>query len=648
MEMKTILTILLILFLNQSYGQHYECSRKLEAQDLANYDFRGLTKADGDSTINITYYKLDLTVTTNPDYLKGAVTVNAEVSIPSINSFYLSLSNHLLVDSIKLGNLNLAFTHINDQLEITLGRTYTQSESFSVIIFYQGLPTATGFGSFMFGSNNSVPVVWTLSEPFGAKDWFPNKNVPSDKADSSDVWITCQDSLTAVSNGILEEVVSNANGTKTFKWKSRYPIANYLISLAITNYAEYVNYFKYSPTDSMPVTHYVYPQNLYSLKVLLDKTITMLEIFSEKFGLYPFINEKYGHAEFGQLGGMEHQTISSMGVFNDYIIAHELAHQWFGDKITCKNWHHIWLNEGFATYSEAIYAEEVFGKVVFDGLISMKMFDAKKAVGSIYVQDVNSVYEIFNPYRSYAKGSIVLHMLRGIVGDSTFFQILKSYAEDPQLTYSVAVTSDFQNVAENVSGMNLNYFFQEWIYGENYPYYNIDWGYEHLYDNIYNLSVTLTQNVNSNPAFFTMLAEVEVSTEEGDTTIKIFNNAQEQSYNFEITGKPLFITFDPGKKILKDKKGDEIFTFIDYRLLQNYPNPFNPSTTIEYYIGKHDDVRIVVYDITGREVAVLMNDKQKAGNYRIEFNAGSLPSGVYLYKLQAGEFSKAKKMILVR
>ena len=648
MKIRATLIILLILFLNQSIAQHYECSRKLEAQHLTNIDLRSLTGANGDTTINITYYKLDLIVTTHPDYLKGAVTVNTEVSYPSITSFYLSLSNHLTVDSIKSGNISLSFTHLNDKLEITLNRIYIQSEDLSVTIFYQGLPTATGFGSFVFGSNNSMPVIWSLSEPFGAKDWFPNKNVPSDKADSSDIWITCQDSLTAVSNGVLEEIISNANGTKTFKWKSRYPIANYLISIAITNYAVYVNYFRYSQTDSMPVTHYIYPQNLYSLKALLDKTITMLEIFSEKFGLYPFINEKYGHAEFGQLGGMEHQTISSMGVFNDYIIAHELAHQWFGDKITCKNWHHIWLNEGFATYSEAIYAEEVYGQEVFDGLISMKMLGAKKAVGSIFVQDVNSVYEIFNPFRSYAKGSIVLHMLRGVVGDSTFFQILKSYAEDSQLAYNVAVTSDFQNVAENVSGMNLDYFFQEWIYGENYPYYNIDWGYEHLYDNIYNLLVTLTQNVNSNPAFFTMPAEVEVSTEEGDTTIKIFNNAQEQSYNFEITGKPLYITFDPDNKILKDKKGDEIFTFVDYRLFQNYPNPFNPSTIIEYYIGKYDDVRIAVYDITGREIAVLINDKQKAGNYKIEFNAENLPSGVYLYKLQAGEFSKAKKMILLR
>ncbi|MBL7128790.1 MAG: T9SS type A sorting domain-containing protein [Ignavibacteria bacterium] len=611
-------------------------------------DFIRLSASDGDSTINLTYYNLDLTLTTSPNYLIGEVGVNAIVETSQTNSFYLSLSDHLTVDSVKTGNINLGFTHSNNRLNITLDRTYNNLENFSVLIYYQGLPVPTGFGSFVFGMNISTPVIWSLSEPFGAMDWFPTKNTPSDKADSSDVWITCQDNFTAVSNGILTNVETNGNGTKTFKWKSRYPIANYLISIAVTNYSEYINYFKYTQTDSMPVTHYIYPQNLNALKPQLDRTINMLEIFSDKFGLYPFINEKYGHAEFGRLAGMEHQTISSMGVFDDNIMAHELAHQWFGDKITCKDWHHIWLNEGFATYSGAIFVEEMFGKVSYDDLISMQMFDAKKAVGSIYVQDVNSISEIFNGNRSYAKGSIVLHMLRGVVGDSVFFQILKSYAEDPQLAYGVAVTGDFQNIAENVSGMNLNYFFQQWIYGESYPFYNIDWGYEQAVSNSYKVSLTLTQSVKPNPSFFTMPAEVEIKTAEGDTVIKIFNNSQQQSYNFIVNGKPSSLTFDPGNKILKDKKGDEIFTFITYRLMQNYPNPFNPSTVIEYIIGKTDDVKLAVYDVLGREISVLVNEKQRAGNYSVEFNAGNLPTGVYLYKLQSGEFFNAKKMLLIR
>ena len=646
--MKFSFLIFFLLLFNKSFSQEYYCGREIEAERMFQNDFIRLSASDGDSTINLTYYNLDLTLTTSPNYLIGEVGVNAIVETSQTNSFYLSLSDHLTVDSVKTGNINLGFTHSNNRLNITLDRTYNNLENFSVLIYYQGLPVPTGFGSFVFGMNISTPVIWSLSEPFGAMDWFPTKNTPSDKADSSDVWITCQDNFTAVSNGILTNVETNGNGTKTFKWKSRYPIANYLISIAVTNYSEYINYFKYTQTDSMPVTHYIYPQNLNALKPQLDRTINMLEIFSDKFGLYPFINEKYGHAEFGRLAGMEHQTISSMGVFDDNIMAHELAHQWFGDKITCKDWHHIWLNEGFATYSGAIFVEEMFGKVSYDDLISMQMFDAKKAVGSIYVQDVNSISEIFNGNRSYAKGSIVLHMLRGVVGDSVFFQILKSYAEDPQLAYGVAVTGDFQNIAENVSGMNLNYFFQQWIYGESYPFYNIDWGYEQAVSNSYKVSLTLTQSVKPNPSFFTMPAEVEIKTAEGDTVIKIFNNSQQQSYNFIVNGKPSSLTFDPGNKILKDKKGDEIFTFITYRLMQNYPNPFNPSTVIEYIIGKTDDVKLAVYDVLGREISVLVNEKQRAGNYSVEFNAGNLPTGVYLYKLQSGEFFNAKKMLLIR
>ena len=646
--MKFSFLIFFLLLFNKSFSQEYYCGREIEAERMFQNDFIRLSASDGDSTINLTYYNLDLTLTTSPNYLIGEVGVNAIVETSQTNSFYLSLSDHLTVDSVKTGNINLGFTHSNNRLNITLDRTYNNLENFSVLIYYQGLPVPTGFGSFVFGMNISTPVIWSLSEPFGAMDWFPTKNTPSDKADSSDVWITCQDNFTAVSNGILTNVETNGNGTKTFKWKSRYPIANYLISIAVTNYSEYINYFKYAQTDSMPVTHYIYPQNLNALKPQLDRTINMLEIFSDKFGLYPFINEKYGHAEFGRLAGMEHQTISSMGVFDDNIMAHELAHQWFGDKITCKDWHHIWLNEGFATYSGAIFVEEMFGKVSYDDLISMQMFDAKKAVGSIYVQDVNSISEIFNGNRSYAKGSIVLHMLRGVVGDSVFFQILKSYAEDPQLAYGVAVTGDFQNIAENVSGMNLNYFFQQWIYGESYPFYNIDWGYEQAVSNSYKVSLTLTQSVKPNPSFFTMPAEVEIKTAEGDTVIKIFNNSQQQSYNFIVNGKPSSLTFDPGNKILKDKKGDEIFTFITYRLMQNYPNPFNPSTVIEYIIGKTDDVKLAVYDVLGREISVLVNEKQRAGNYSVEFNAGNLPTGVYLYKLQSGEFFNAKKMLLIR
>jgi aminopeptidase N len=517
-----------------------------------------------------------------------------------------------------------------------------------MIIFYRGLPVPTGYGSFVFGTNINTPVIWTLSEPFGASDWFPCKNSPDDKADSSKMRIKCRNDFTAVSNGILESVTENTDSTKTYEWKCNYPIANYLISLAVTNYEVYKNYFKYTPADSMPVVHYIYPQNLNGLKSQLDRTVDMLEFFSSKFGLYPFINEKYGHVQFGEYGGMEHQTVASMGLFYDGIMAHELAHQWFGDKITCRNWQNIWLNEGFATYSEALYNEHLYGKLIYDDFISYKMLEAKRARSSIYVQNPTNINEIFDADRSYSKGCVVLHMLRGVTGDTVFFRVLRKYSSDTALAFKTAVTEDFQSNAESVYGSSLAYFFQEWIYGENYPKYMINWSYIQDENNFYNVSFNLSQQSNSNPVFFTMPAEIKIKTEYGDTLINIFNNSQQQSYSFKVKGKPLSLTFDPGNKILKDKTGDEIAVPVRYYLGQNFPNPFNPATTINYEILKYSDVSLIVYDILGRIVKILVNEKQKPGAYIVRFSSENLPSGIYFYKIISGEFTDSKKMLMIK
>ncbi len=601
-----------------------------------------------DSTIDITYYNLFFDIRINPDYIYAGAEIISKVAVSNINSLYLNLSNNLTVDSIKTGNNFLQYSLLNDKLSITLDRTYNLEEKIDLIIFYRGLPVATGYGSFIFGTNANTPAIWTLSEPFGASDWFPCKNSPDDKADSSKMTIKCRNDFTAVSNGILTNVTVNPDSTKTYEWKCEYPIANYLLSLAVTNYSEYRNYFKYSPSDSMPVIHYIFPQNLNGLKSQLDRTIDMLQFFSSKYGLYPFINEKYGHVQFGHFGGMEHQTIASMGLFGDDIMAHELSHQWFGDKITCKNWQNIWLNEGFATYSEALYNEHLYGKPIYDNVILGKMLEAKRATGSIYVQNPSSINEIFNANRSYSKGGVVLHMLRGITGDTLFFRIMQKYSSDSLLIYKTAVTEDFQRNAESVYGASLSYFFQEWIYGENYPKYYINWNYSQNGNNLYLISLTLNQQANSNPSYFTMPVEFRIKTPSMDSVFKSFNSAAQESYSFQVTGKPINLTFDPDNKILKDKTGDEIAVPVRFYLGQNYPNPFNPSTTINYETIKLADVNISVYDILGRLVKVLVNEKQKPGEYSIKFSAENLPSGIYFYKIIAGEFSDTHKMIILR
>lgn len=257
----------------------------------------------GDQSIDARYYFLNLTVQTSPDLLIGKVTGVYKITENSVSSFYLDFATNMNVDSVMLSGKSLNYSHISNRLILNLDTTLNTNDIAEVTVYYNGIPDPSGFGSFIFGSNLGTPSIWTLSQPFGSKDWWPCKDTPGDKADSSDVWLTVASNLTAVSNGTLTENILNPNGTRTFKWKNTYPISPYLISLAITEYTLYEQFWRYNETDSMPVTHYVYPQNFPALKTQLDKTIPMLDLYSDLFGVYPFFTEKYGHAEFGRLAG---------------------------------------------------------------------------------------------------------------------------------------------------------------------------------------------------------------------------------------------------------------------------------------------------------------------------------------------------------
>jgi aminopeptidase N len=546
----------------------------------------------------------------------------------------------------------LSFTHSGNKVDITLDRTYIQNELISLIIYYQGLPVQTGFQSFKFGTHAGQPIISSLSEPYGAPDWWPCKDTPADKADSADIWLTVSTDLIPVSNGELQDTVNNGDGTHTYHWKSHYSIAQYLISVAITNYLQYDTYYHYGQNDSMVINHFVYPESFNSVKGYLDETDDMIEVFSDRYGMYPFIQEKYGHAEFNWSGAMEHQTVSSMGFWGTGVVSHELAHQWYGDMITCKDWHHIWLNEGFATYSEAVYVEAKNGKSAYDSHIIGEMNLAKNAEGSIYVEDISNVNVIFDWYRTYKKSGCVLHMLRGVVGDSTFFDIMRAYSDDPDLKYGVAVTEDFKEIAESVYGQSLNYFFQEWIYGENYPDYTVSWSKNLVSGSIYQIDLNVNQTVNTNPAYFTMPIKVKVNTSIGDTIVTVFNDAQSQNFQFNVNGNPQSINFDYGNWILKDLSAitrvDDQFVPNEFSLKQNYPNPFNPSTKIKYTLASKAFVMLKVFNILGKEIVTLVNTEQDAGSYSVDFDASNLKSGVYFYRIEAVNFIETKKMLLLR
>ena len=654
---KIFFTLFYLSFLVNSYAQlsDNECAKgKISTLQKRQQNARLASAHVADNNIDVTYYKLNLSLTYSPKNIKGEVTINAKSKILNLSQISIDLQDSLKTDSVRIGNKRLSFVHQQNQIQIKLDKIYTENQSISLIIYYHGVPGSSGFDSFVFGNHNNKKdlAIWSLSEPFGASDWFPCKNAVDDKADSSDVWITADKYFVSVSNGILEKTLDNQDGTKTYQWKNRYPIAQYLISIACSNYAEYKGTFKYDGTNEMPITHYIYPESLTNAnKIGLDKTAFMLDLFSKKFGLYPFIKEKYGHAQFGWSGGMEHQTCTSISSFGEFLIAHEMTHQWFGDKLTCKNWENIWLNEGFASYGEALYMEAISGKSGYDIYLKNFINNAKAAKGSVYVQNVGNINEIFSSARSYAKGAVILHQLRGIVGDDKFFKVLQTYVASKN-AYASVTTEDFQAVAEQVYGQSLDYFFKEWVYGENYPKYKFQWTTTPQSNGTFKIKIDLSQSNNTNPTFFTMPIQISISQGLGDTTVTVFNNQQNQSFEFNLKQSVSGAVFDPNNLIFKDLTILNVLvtepSSEDFYGLNVFPNPSAEVINVSFKLNKNSDVKLSIFDFSGKEIFAGKEEKKTQGNHLENIGISQFSAGTYIVNLRVDGRNESRKLVTVK
>lgn len=228
---------------------------------------------NADSRIDVTYYRLNLHITTSPNFLRGVVTLKAISKVDQLATLSLDLTNTLTVDSIKMENVNVQFVQHPTTVSIELNRSYGFGQMVVLDVYYQGIPQGTGFGSFVFGGHGSTPWVWTLSQPYGSRDWWPSKDHPIDKADSVDIHVTCRQDFKVASNGKLVSITQNPDNTHTYFWSTRYPIATYLVFVSLTNYAEFTDWYRYSPTDSMPVLNYVLPQHLTQARDSLSKVL---------------------------------------------------------------------------------------------------------------------------------------------------------------------------------------------------------------------------------------------------------------------------------------------------------------------------------------------------------------------------------------
>jgi aminopeptidase N len=616
----------------------------------------------GDATIDVTYYGLDLRLTHTPANLRGAATITLKSTTDNLSNFFLDLNSTtattgegLRVDSVKTGTRKLTFRHEQNRLTITPAQPLANGQAITLTVFYQGIPNSRDLGSFRFSrhESNTEPSIWSLSEPYGAPDWFPCKDTPGDKADSSSVRVTAPARFVSISNGTLVSTTDNPDGTRTYLWQNHYPIAQYLISVALSNYERYDTPFTYG-SQTMPVTHYIYPEILPLVRTNLDLTPSMIRLFTDRFGPYPFLSEKYGHAQIGQgTGGMEHQTATSMeaaALLLPNVIAHELGHQWFGDKITCRDWQNIWLNEGFASYAEAVYAESVSGRTGYQATMNNFLASARAARGSIYVQDISNFTNIFNSNRTYAKGATVLHMLRGIVGDSTFFRTMRAYAASPTVAYKSAVTEDFQAVAQQVSGRNLDYFFKQWIYGEGYPTYRatVSGG-----TSASSVSVRLEQRntISSNPSSFTMPVQLQIRSTSGDTTVTVMNDRADQTFIVPTRGPVTSIIVDPANWILKTVESVSIITGLSEPASVNqlavYPNPSSETLSVDFTTFSTGAVTLSLTNLLGQRVRTFVESNLAPNTYTRTFNLRGLTAGQYVLTIITINGAE-NKVVLIR
>lgn len=573
-----------------------------EAEMKAASGLMNMTVNPNTANYDITYHGLRFTVDPAIYAISGIVTTTY-TALSDMSTVTFDLANQLTVSSVTKNGTPLAFVqNTNKELVISLPVTQITGTSATVVITYSGAPP-TGEQAFTTQTHNGAPVLYTLSEPFGARDWWPCKQDLSDKVDNIDVYITAPSQYISVSNGLEQSQVINGV-TKTTHFKHNYPIPAYLIAIAVTNYSVFTQQAGTAP-NQFPIVNYIYPENFVTAQVEVAQTLPIMNLFESLFETYPFSNEKYGHAQFGFGGGMEHTTVSFMANFNRELIAHELAHQWFGDKVTCGSWKDIWLNEGFATYLSGLVRENLDGPAAFvtwkNSLINNI---TSSAGGALYLTDAEAmnVSRIFSSRLSYNKGAMVVEMLRWKLGDTNFFQGIRNYLADTNLAYKYVVTSDLQSHLEVASGMSLSEFFNDWVYKQGYPTYAIT--AQNLAPGQVRFVVNQTQS-NLSVTYFEMPLPVRVFGSGGqqmDLVLQNTNNGQVfiENVPFTITS----VVFDPNKHIIS--KNNNVTLSNENFELKNaivlYPNPASNWVTLDVPNGITVQ-KVIVYNAIGQKVA---------------------------------------------
>ncbi|MBL0145923.1 MAG: T9SS type A sorting domain-containing protein [Chitinophagaceae bacterium] len=590
------------------------------------------------NNFDVKYYRCEWEVDPAIRYITGKVTIYYTVTVAT-NSITLDLMSSLVADSVKQRNTLLTKSQTTNTLTIDFPASVNAGVLDSISVFYKGVPANTGFGSFITDVHGSpsTPVMWSLSEPYGSRDWWPCKNGLDDKADSVDIIVTNPVAYKAAANGMLQSETLIAAGTKRVAhWKHRYPIASYLMCFAVTNFSVF-NEIIALGTTNLPFQTYCYPESLAGFQSGSASLTYAMQLFHDKYGDYPFIKEKYGHVQFGWGGGMEHQTSTFIVNTSENLTSHELAHQWFGDKITCGSWEDIWLNEGFATYSTRMYREAKYAANA-DALLNERKneinFITSAPDGSVKVDDTTNVNRIFNNRLTYYKGCYVIMMLRWILGDNTFFTAIKNYQKDPALAYGYARTADLKRHLEQASGKNLTEFFKDWYSGQGYPSYKVSWNM--VGSGFVNIKMEQTTS-HSSVNFFELPVALKFKNATQEQTIVVDNKTNGETFLKSISFLPDTVLVDPAIWLITRNNTTVKLQPVNFpaNTIKVGANPFKDKFSIFLYNISAPNLKVILYNTLGQRVITKEVTLTTNVDAEVIMPTANLASGTYFLKLPA-------------
>ena len=646
--MKHFYTLIIVcLTFNTIFSQ----SNNIDRKGLIDSEKRSASRSILDFNVNpntlnydLQYVRLEFDLDPTQQFVSGTMTSHFKMLANSAN-IYFELAKNLTVSTVKYHGQNLTFEHLtSDEIKINFPAALTAQTTDSLSITYSGVPDSTGaFASFEADTTqDGDPVLATLSEPYGAKGWWPTKQSMNDKIEKMDIKVTTPAEYTVGSNGKLMSETILGNGKKLTYWQTNYPIPAYLFALGISNYTK-INSTITTTGSSFPFLNYVYPGfDTPSTRANLDWTATSMQTFEDHFGLYPYRNEKYGHMQFNWGGGMEHATMTSMVNFGQGLIAHELAHQWFGDKLTCGAWNDIWLNEGFATFGEHVtYEKLLMSASQFQNYLAGQISDiTSDPGGSVYVPDsgLSNINRVFDGRLTYAKGAFVLRMIKWKLGDDQFYAMLKAYQNNPAFAYGYVKTPDFRNFLSSYTGKDFTDFFNDWIYGEGYPSYQIRWTQNSASRKL-TFRVGQTRS-SSTVNFFEMPLPIRVTGSGGQTAYFVLDHTANNQYftqdvGFTVTG----VTFNYENQIIT--RGSTVIRdntlavdSFNKDKINIYPNPAKSFIKIA---GLEKSAEYEIFTLDGKLIKKGNADKDS------EINISAFVKGTYILKFNDQSFKIIKE-----